>query len=590
MNFYNYIQGIKKNEEFKPAGINKEFYLDIIELSLNAYTKKELEERTLKFQESPVDDIHAYSRITSSIAALLANGRKQDFCKLWEQMMDVCCRDISSITKGSHPDFAVKELMLAYKAMKDMVSEEKRILWLNGLKKVEPYKNYAVTLGKSSVLHNINIYNMAGEYLRETEGLTDTADYFDKHWPVQLEKFDENGMYTDPGAPLLYDLSTRVQIQYILGAGYAGKYAGKLDHMLRSAGLMTLFMQSSAFVLPFGGRSNQFQFNEALIAANAEYEAVRYKKMGDLVTAGMFKRCAHLAAGSIKRWIEQEDMPRHIKNFYPIESGFGTENYGYYDKYMITLGCFVYAAFLFADDSIEEYPCPAETGGYVLETSNVFHKIFANCGGNSIEIDTNADFHYDATGLGRFHARGIPLELGLSLPFTKTPDYYIPEKLRRRNLSICPGWKTEEGNVQYLSELNGRLKHALTVHSFSKEEVSLTVVYWGEEIDGCRAVKETYSISPLGVDIETSLEGALCDKLYYAIPLFYSNGKDKSKIRFGGRETEVVLGDSSYQVASDGTAILEEGLFGNRNGEYKLLTVNGDSCRMKIHLFLKKLI
>lgn len=588
MDFNRYMSNIKKPADFRPTGMNKEFYMDIIELALGAYPKNELEERTEGYEAGCVDDIQAFSRLTSAIAALLSSGRKRDYMELWERMMGVCCRDISLITEGGMPDFAVKDLMLAYKAMKANVPEEKRELWSRGLKKVEPGRNYSCTLEKSTRLHNINIYNMAGEYLRETECLTDTEAYFNRHWPVQLKNFDENGMYVDPGAPMLYDLTTRVQIQYILGAGYAGKYAEPLDDMLKSAGLMTLFMQSSAFVFPYGGRSNQFQFNEALIAANAEYEAVRYKEKGDLVTAGMFKRCAHLAAGSVKRWIEQVDVPRHIKNFFPVESKFGTEEYGYYDKYMITLGCFIYPAFLYADDNIEEYPCPAEIGGYVFETSKDFHKIFANCGGHSIEIDTKADNHYDSTGLGRYHKRDVPVELALSVPFVKTPDYFLPGGLEKRNLSICPGWETQEGRIQYLSELSEGLEYTLDVQCSTQEKAAFTVTYRGDKINGCNAIKETYTISASGVRIEAALEGALHDCIYYTIPLLYTNGKDYSEISLKSGEVKAALGEAAYHVISNGSIRLEDGTFGNRNGEYKLICIREESKRLVLSLMLEK--
>ncbi len=587
MDFNQYIRNVKKPIDFQPTGMNKEFYLDIIELALGSYPKEELEERTKQYEAGRADDIQAFSRLTSAIAVLLSLGRKMDYMELWERMMGVCCRDISLITEGAMPDFAVKELMLAYKAMKAHIPEEKRALWLSGLRSVEPSRNYACTLEKNERLHNINIYNMAGEYLRETEGLTRTEEYFNRHWPIQLNNFDENGMYIDPGAPILYDLATRVQIQYILGAGYTGKYAKPLDAMLKSAGLMTLFMQSSAFVLPYGGRSNQFQFNEAFIAANAEYEAVRYKKMGDLVTAGMFKRCAHLAACSVRRWIDQVDIPRHIKNFFPIESKFGTEEYAYYDKYMISLGCFIYPAYLYADDSIEEYPCPAEVGGYVLESSKDFHKIFANCGGNSIEIDTKADFHYDSTGLGRYHKRDIPVELALSLPLAKDANYFLPEGLKKRNLSICPGWETKEGAIQFLSELSDGLEHTLDVQCSTQEKVAFTVTYRGDKINGCKAIKEAYTISASEVRIEATLEDALHDRIYYTIPLFHTNERDYSEISLENGEAEVVLGKSSFHVKTSGSINFEDSSFGNRNGIYKLLCIKGEAKHLSISLILE---
>lgn len=108
-----------------------------------------------------------------------------------------------------------------------------------------------------------------------------------------------------------------------------------------------------------------------------------------------------------------------------------TDPYGYYDKYMVSMACFLYIGMLDCDDSIREYPCPAEVGGYIFKTSDYFHKVFANKCGQSIEIDLRCDPKHDATGLGRIHKRGFPTELALSVPFPANPAYYITE---RRNL------------------------------------------------------------------------------------------------------------------------------------------------------------
>ena len=89
---------------------------------------------------------------------------------------------------------------------------------------------------------------MAGEFLRETEGLTDSAAYFDRHWPLHVRRFDESGMYMDPSCPMLYDLVARSQLLYIIGFGYNGKYAEEMDRYLQAGALGTLLSQSSAFL------------------------------------------------------------------------------------------------------------------------------------------------------------------------------------------------------------------------------------------------------------------------------------------------------------------------------------------------------
>jgi hypothetical protein len=583
-----YIKSIRAPEDFKTTGVTKTIYLDIIEKAVEAYSKSELEFRTTSYASKICEDIQAYSRITSAIAILIANGRKTEYLDIWKRMMDICCRDISRITEGAMPDFSVKEIMLAYKAMSSHIEIEKKQQWLNALKMVEPSKNFNFTLDKvgEERLHNINIYNMVGEYLRESEGLTDTKEYFDKHWPVQFKKFDVNAMYIDPEAPMLYDLTTRAQIELMLGFGYNGEYLNKLDSLLKQGAINMLFTQSSAFEFPYGGRSNQFQFNEALIAACAEYEAVRYKKLGDLKMAGIFKRSAHLAVKAILRWINDVKPPRHIKNFYPIESKYGTESYGYYDKYMVTLGNFIYIAYIFADDTIEEVPCPAEIGGYIYETSEIFHKVFANCAGNSIEIDMKANNKYDSTGIGRYHKRGIPTELGLSTPFASNPHYTLKDTVVKKDISICPGWEDKEGNIHYLSELSDGLEYTVTVIKEELDKVIFTIKYIGDAFKGCKGIKELYTIDGEGIKITAELIEPEKNIIYYSIPLFVTNGKDNSILNYGDSQALVKMGEYLYEINTNGQLTIDRNTYGNRNGEYyrAQLKQNDTGIELKLNL------
>ena len=556
---------------FKRTGVTKEYYLDVIEQCVRAYPKEEMA------RMEAADDIQSYSRLVSSLSLLLSAGRMPDDSALWEEMMTRACAALPQVKKQQQLDFSVKELMIAYRLMKNRVSSETLGKWREALSRVTPEEYFKYTTGENN---NINIYNMAGEALREAEGMTDTTSYFQKCWPAQLQKFDENGMYLDEGwgkkNPILYDLTTRVQMQLIFWGGYRGEFAGELDRIMADGGLMTLFTQSAAFQLPYGGRSNQYLFNEALIASNCEYEAVRWKQRGDLVLAGAYKRAAHLAIQTVGRWLCAK---KHIKNFYP-QPEIGCEGYGYYTKYMITLGSFLAIGCLFADDSIEESPAPAELGGYVLTTTSEFNKVFANCAGYSVELDTDADFHYDSTGLGRIHKAGVPAELGLSLPLTATPNYTVAQGAQTTNLAIGPGWTNGE-NVTYLSELSGPA-HTLEILDESPEQVSFRITYQAEGASMMKAassteeasinkekvsIAETYTIDHSGVTIDTVLSGA--DGLCYRIPLLVTNGRDTTQIEVGEHTARVTLGGHCYTVSTNGRLTVPPERCANRNGEYR---------------------
>ncbi len=618
MDFFKYVENAEMPENFTTSGVGKKDYLDVIELCVKAYDKKSLEDR-LPEPGGMVDDIHAYSRIACGIAGLLSNGRIPEYKELWFSMMEALCNDFYRQVPPNTLDFALKETMLGFKAMKPFVSDEKQKEWLTLLGKVDPETQYSNTeTHRKSWDHirNWNIYAMAGSWLLETEGYTDTEEFFDKYWDHQFKYFDDNGMYMDPYNPMLYDLTTRVQAQLITGYGYNGKYAKKLDDNLKKGALTALFYQSSAFQLPFGGRSNQYLFNESLLTSNFEYEATRWKKEGNLKLAGMYKRAARLAIKSISRWLKADDGARHMKNFYPVESKFGVEGYGYFDKYMMTMGVFLFIGMPFADDTIDEFPCPAELGGYVFETTEHFHKVFANCASYSIELDTAADFFYDSTGLGRIHKNGVPTELAISgsAGILRHHRYGTPGCVPEA-MALSPGWN-KSNDIEFLAtasnksshsfdyikdnfdskgsfeafkdSFNNGLLHKTEVIEESPDKTVLSLSYSGEALKGIDGVTEIYKITGEGVEIESILNNPEEDKIYFLTPAFMTNGRDKSIIKEEDNRLTISALGWIYTIETDGNFQASTDILGNRNGKYKKYIAVKNSNRIKMKFKLKK--
>jgi hypothetical protein len=289
---------------------------------------------------------------------------------------------------------------------------------------------------------------------------------------------------------------------------------------------------------------------------------------------------------SIQRWLN-EKPPKHIKNFYPTDTKFGTENYGYYDKYMVTMGTFVYIAYLFSDDTIQEYPCPAEVGGYFFKTSAAFHKVFANCKYHGIEIDYKADHKYDSTGIGRYHKAGAPSELALSIPFSENPVYELAEDVVKKGVSICPGWEDGRGTIQYLSKLSNGLSCKILVISQNKEEVVFSMEYTDQGMTGCKAVIETYTVNQEGITIDATLSAPVGDRIYYQIPLLFTNGKDMTSLSSTADYAVLSLGNNSYHIKTDGIISIDTTRYGNRNGEYNLARIQKDGNAVKVQLQLK---
>lgn len=165
----------------------------------------------------------------------------------------------------------MRELMTAYTALKHHEPERSQ-QWADDLCAVIPEHIYWQVEKDDqpiSSLHNWTVYAAAGEAMRAKEGLSPLTkdesplwgyDFFKKYMPHQLRFFTEAGMYRDPGDPLTYDLTTRIQCELALDAYPESNDATTqgLSTHLRNGALATLALVSSDGLVPFGGRSSQY--------------------------------------------------------------------------------------------------------------------------------------------------------------------------------------------------------------------------------------------------------------------------------------------------------------------------------------------
>ncbi len=523
--------------------------------------------------------LHAFSRVVSSMAVLCHEGdirrhssldpalfsSDESFRGLFVDLMTQACDAVRQYAGRDALNFSVKELLLAFELAQDGFSDSIVSRWRESLSAIRPDSSFYSHAERTT---NRNVYIMAGEQLRQRHGLASVEDFIDARWERQREHFNRFGMYLDNYGkdirhnPVLYDLTTRVQLKLVCYGGYAGQYAEQIGDILRRGARTSLLTQSSAFELPAGGRSNQFLFNEALLAADFEYEASYYASKGDAVTAGVFKQAARLAASTSLRWLERG---KHIKSF-STDPTVGTEGYGYYDKYMVTLASFLAIAYLFTDDSIEEADCPATVGGSFFYEDENFHIITANVGGHSLQIITDPDRHYDSAGLCRFHKFGVPTELGLSHSFTGTPKYKLASGIGPADLSID------------LPQVSSRAAEA-EIELFERSElaVEFSVNY------KLLGIKEHYRLTSAGLDIDVTSEQA---GIEFAVPLL-AVGDGETATEIGERSVTVKYHGFIYEVRSDARVTLCERLYSNRNGLYRAALFRSDEASLSLHLALK---
>lgn len=561
-------------------------YLRVMEASLSAYSDPHIRRYFDEVKEKGLTE-HGFPRLTSNIGILLSHGVRTDLVPVFREMMDFCCQQIPRVKAAN--DFSVREMICCLSELEGAgLCPEDVHRWKRELSAIVPescYNCYATT--PDSSVRNWALFSAVSEYFRQDMGLCDSAEFIDLQLQVQLKWLDENGMYCDhagayPHQPIMYDLVSRGLFALLLHKGYRGKHYKAIDDALRRAGMATLAMQSVTGEMAFGGRSNQFLHNEGWLAAVLEYEANRYKWEGDLSRAAAFKSAALRALETAEAWLSLTPI-RHVKNRYPTETRFGCENYGYFDKYMITTASNFYAACLISDGSV-----PAETApdpkASVFQTSDRFHKVFLKSGGYSLEFDLNADPHYDANGLGRVHRAGAPSAICLSLPCPVSPSYTLDVAgevpAERVPLSLCPAIR-RGGN--WLFGADPAVTCVAESMTEDGESAGTVLRYTFPKADGFeeKTITARYTVSGDGVTITLNGNGVIA----HALPAFCFDGEEYPVITVESHTLTVAYRGCLCRYTAS-TPIFDTGKnAANRNGLYRVFCAEAENT-MTVHIHI----
>lgn len=551
-------------------------YLQLMERALSAYT----DEHILRYFEKVKSDgltEHGFPRLTANIGILLSHGRRSDLLPLFSEMMDLCCKEIPLVKAANN--FSVREIVCCLREVEKagLVSEKRCNEWRAQLASIVPeacYTSFASNLHDD--VRNWALFACVSEYFRQQEGLADSKGFIDLQLSQQLRWFDENGMYKDNEEgenhqPIVYDLVPRMLLSLLLDSGYRGPQYASADELLKKAGRMTLAMQSPNGEVAFGGRSNQFLHNEALLAAVCEYEAKRYAREGDVESAARFKRACVRAVTAIETYLDKQPI-RHIKNRFSSETMYGCEDYAYFDKYMITLASFLYVAYLICDESILPSPLPAYEG-VVAQTSACFHKLFAKCGGYGLEFDIDADPYYDANGLGRVHREGAPSALCLSCPCPALPNYTLGEQ---PPFAFSISSAVKSGTTWRFGADKGTYAVIASRATEKVAEVTLSCRF-----DDDTTVNESYRVTADGVEVVLSGKGTLG----LTLPAFCFDGETAPMISTEEQMLTVTYDGWTCRYMTDGAVGDLDRCVSNRNGYYRAFVAEGhDHLHVRIRL------
>lgn len=575
------------------SGWRRDDYLDLAEPIARSAIEWQDDEGFIIDPSMEEESVTCTARFVGALAILIGAGRCAEHIESCARAMDAATEQIAiPYGQPGHAraaDFNTRDLMMAIRFVSPHVAAARAAEWRRRLGAVHPDDLYDCGANTPpNVTHNWVIYAVLGEYLKTAAGIADTSDWIERMIDQQLPLFTAAGQYRDPNCPITYDLTVRQGFSWMLDNGYDGPQREIVEELLRRGALTTLLTASPTGEAPFGGRSNQYHFMEAMTACFCEFEAKRYARAGDRVLAGAFRRQAHLGARATRPWILETRPWRHIKNRFPPTSLHGCDGYGHLSVYGLLAANLFGVAYLMADDGIAEGPAFCEVGGRVVAVDRRFHKVYATCCGTHLQIDTSADPHYEATGLGRFHRTGAPTFLGLSASCASKPSYTVTIPTFPRPVAIGPGWRIE-GHWQHLAELSEEVtKATVRVEREAADEVVFEVLYQLQGA-GVEQVRERYRLTEGRAEIRTVIEGQV-EAACLSAPLWMTDGEYETLPDAVPDGFTVRWRDHEYRVIWTGAAepeiSMEPGAAANRNGAYSVgrIEVGGNELAYALEL------
>lgn len=538
---------------FKASGLKRADYLTLIAGVVDFFKQHQAAAGAIIDPYAKAERQYATPAFALAAATLVKDAGRHDLLDPATRALSFALQALANhTTADGHADFYIPMVVHARRLLADQVPPATLGTWNQQLRSLVPEKAYRDTGGGG----NWNLVNVSGECLRRQDGLVapdqDAAQaaYLERCLERQTRHFTTFGMYQDPNAPLAYDAFPRLWLEDMLADdAYHGAHHTRLQEFLTLGSLSTLLLLSPSGEWACGGRSAHHQWNEAEVAVISEVNARRWMGMGRPDVAGAFKRAAHLALTSMRRWQRPSGELWIVKNHADPSLRFGYESYSFHSQYNLLAVAMLAMAYQHADDRIQETPTPAERGGYVFDLRDTFHKICASAGGTYVLIDTGADPHYNSTGLLRVHKAGVALS-----PYSDNPAShraYGPPGAKT-TIGMSPGlqWQSTLGDTwQSLADFPNAL-YADKAHPMLTRNADLNVmeempervrfaVRYNLEGGAVESVREAYTISAEGVEVTTRLASKtpLADTRAL-FPVLMSDGATDTAVYFHGAQAE----------------------------------------------------
>ena len=583
----------------EPTGINREFYLDLAEAVVAEAVHEWLtDDGHIKdpFEENDRWEGGTAARFACPAAIAARQRRHKELIEPARKALDQICGKIAQAAKqGGSPfppgvlDLMAKEVLVACHQLAPFTGTISPRQWYVALAALDPETMYTAEgkIGSGSRANNYEAYACVAEWMRYCMGLGDRRDWVDRDIGRNMEWLTAHGLYRDPGDPALYDLSVRQNYSELLQYGYDGQWAEALDELLRRGGLTMLLTLSPNGWAPYGGRSNLFVHNEAMVAYIAEFEAIRWKRLGNDRIAGAFKQTARRAALVAEHYLLDVPM-RNIKNRFDPATKHGRDsNYGEFAIYSLLAASLFARTYLVADDSIDESAAPVGSQGTFLHLYPEFHRTFASCGDTQVQIDTAGQPGYDATGIGRIHRRGVPEALGLSLSLAADPKFITARGTADRAAAIGPAWRTAGGSWETLAACSSEIRSV----DCRVTEVVDDRVRWDltHELSGLSAqrVEQSYVLTEGALEVRMRVVGEV-DEVALEVPCLVSDAEEDTALVVDQGIAVVTHAGASLRVNAPRAerVVVDDAELANRQAVYRLVSFRapGDEISGTIEL------
>ena len=239
---------------------------------------------------------------------------------------------------------------------------------------------------------------------------------------------------------------------------------------------------------------------------------------------------------------------------------------------MITVASFAYAAYSICDDTIafEEMP---DVEPQTAVTTEHFHKLFLKGGGYGIEIDVDADPHYDASGVGRVHRVGAPSAICMTCPCPAEPVYKVD--IDPMAFSLCAAYR--DGDAWLLgADINS--KYEILENRTDSNSAFATLSC---RLTNGKTAEEHYTVNENGVEISVLGNG----DIGYALPAFYFDGESYTDISHSENSLTVTYEGWTCKYVTNGKIIDINKAAANRSGYYRaFLATAKDALKVKIEI------